>query len=347
MPGVGIVKGRHLEIVYRSDKAYKPNASHIGLGVSAMHHVRVLRRNGVDCDAHAASEIADTIGLLAGIPADSIVVIEAFWLVTQNVVKLLDSFPRMVFAVRCHSQIGFLQVEPQAISLLREQVHLQDEDPRFKLVGNSARFTEFVRSVFGADCLLLPNLYDTARTYRRVPPPQSRLLRVGCFGALRNLKMHVTGAAAAMEAARRLGRDLELHITVGRDEGGGSVIASIHRLMDGLHWAKLVEHPWSPWPNYRRIVETMDICVQCSATETFNIVTADSLAAGVPCIVGPAIDWAPRSWIADIDDPGDIATKMIHAHHDPRSSQIGLDSLESYVRNSVARWMEWYEAQLY
>lgn len=333
---------RFVAFLYRNAKAYKPNASHVGLGVSALQHVIVLRRHKISCELYGANEINDTLNVISKLQPNSIVVIEAFWLVTDNIKRIVSSFPDMEFVVRCHSQIGFLQVEPQAIQLLREQIAYQETETRFRVSGNSPRLTTFISQVYNTPCLMLPNLYDSERQIRR-PYVQtaSRSIRIGAFGALRNLKMHVTGAAGALEMARRLGKDLEFHITVGRDEGGSSVVAAIRNLFSGLRWARLIENPWTSWVDFKRLVSYMDLCVQTSVTESFNIVTADALAEGVPCIVGPAIDWVPAKWIADIDSPSDVADKLMAAYADPQSSQIGYNALQAYIDASVKVWLAW------
>ena len=331
----------HVAIVYRNAKAYAPNGSHIGLGVNAMHTVRSLVSAGVSCSGHAVYEMPDLLKTLDTIPADSVVVIEALWLNTENVYKVIYLHPAKTFVVRCHSQVGFLQVEPGAVQLVREQVAIQDHDYRFHLAGNSTRFTEFVRQGYRCPCIYLPNLYPTDRAFRKPTTPiPSRTLRLGSFGALRLLKMHLTAAAAALMAANQLGRDLEFHMTVGRTEHGGSVLASIRNLYASLPGATLVEHPWACWSEFRRLVAHMDVCLQVSATESFNLVTADAVAEGTPCVVGPAIDWVPPSWVADIDDPEDIARKVVHLTSDSRAAELGISTLTKYTADGVRTWKE-------
>ena len=51
----------------------------------------------------------------------------------------------------------------------------------------------------------------------------------------------------------------------------------------------------------------MHVLLQPSFTESFNVVTADGIAEGVPSVVSDAIDWVPRRWMAKADDPRDVA----------------------------------------
>ena len=61
---------------------------------------------------------------------------------------------------------------------------------------------------------------------------------------------------------------------------------------------KLVENGWQSWPKFRQSVAHMHLLLQPSYTESFNMVTADGVAEGVPSVVSHAIDWAPEHWKA-------------------------------------------------
>lgn len=346
-PGsLSLSSSRFVAFIFRNARAYSPNGSHIGLGVNAMHMVRSLKAIGVATEAYAAFEIDDLTAVLAKLPADSIVIIEAFWVVTDNVCKLLAAFPHMTFVVRCHSQVGFLQVEPAAIGLLREQLALQDTAHRFHVAGNSSRFASFCRQAYRTDCLYLPNLYDTDRVSRKPWAPHAgRLLRVGSFGAVRILKMHVVAAAAALVLARKRGVDLEFHLTVGREEGGGPVVDAIRRMYANVPGVRLVEETWSNWHGFRQIVGSMDLCLQLSATESFNLVTADAIAEGTPSVVGPAIDWVPSEWQAEIDDIDDVVAKSMRVLNDAGAQTKGLAALKRYNEGAAQEWREFLAGQ--
>ena len=61
----------------------------------------------------------------------------------------------------------------------------------------------------------------------------------------------------------------------------------------------------------------MDLLLQPSYTEGFNMVTADGIAQGVASVVSDAIAWAPKNWQAETDDAIDIANKAVGLLHDP------------------------------
>jgi hypothetical protein len=96
--------------------------------------------------------------------------------------------------------------------------------------------------------------------------------------------------------------------------------------------------PWQPWSVFRRTVGAVDLTLQPSFTETFNIVTADSVAEGVPAVVSHAVEWAPPSWKANPDAIDDIARIGSSLLSNPASAEEGLRALERYVETSLGLW---------
>lgn len=330
----------HLAIFYRSFKELGYN--HVGLGVNASIGGRVLKRIGVIVDVHGVRGVDRIAQVIHTSPGITHVMLEAPWLQTEEIYSLIGEFPRIEFSMRVHSQFGFLQVEAGAVRLLREQLHVQQLTSNFVVSGNSRRFCDAVRKAYGIECLYLPNLYDcvhAARRYRSVHT--GRLLKIASFGAIRILKLHTTAAAAALIAARARGCDLEFYINQGREENGKGVIQAIENLFQGLCWAKVIQVPWQPWPLFRSVISTMDACIQVSATETFNIVTADAACEGVPSVVSEAIEWVPENWKACADDPCDIAQTLNSLISNPHAGIEGAEALERYVNSGIPAWKCW------
>ena len=75
----------------------------------------------------------------------------------------------------------------------------------------------------------------------------------------------------------------------------GGVTDAVRQMLNNLPHVKLVENGWQPWPQFRNTVRHMHLLLQPSYTESFNVVTADGIAEGVPSVVSDAIEWAPGS----------------------------------------------------
>jgi hypothetical protein len=244
--------------------------------------------------------------------------------------------------VRAHSQIGFLQVEAGAIRILRDLMHLQDHTLNVSVCANSELLANFLKRAYAGACLYLPNLYDTSRVTHRAPRVHDhRLLRIGSFGALRLLKNHTTAAAAALMLAKSRAADLEFWISKDPDPWGARILDSLHAMFDGLKWAKLVVNAWEGWPAFRRTVAHMDLCYQLSATETFNVTAADAVAEGVPCVVTPAIPWAPIHWQVDTDRVEDAARVGSHLLSDMNANDDGMRALERFTCHATATWLRY------
>jgi hypothetical protein len=331
-------------IFYRCFKASENPKCHVGLGVGALHSVRILRRHKIQSDAFGVWTVDDVRARLREQPQTTHAVIEAPWISADATQKLMSEFPGVHFLVRCHSQIGFLQVEAGAITILRDLLLLQDGAVNLTVAANNRRLKSWVERTYDGACLYLPNLYDLERVARkRDRPHDHRLLRIASFGALRLLKNHTTAAAAAMMVARQRGSDLEFWVNVNREEHGKGVLDALRAMFRGLCWAKLVEQPWEDWAKFRRTVAHIDLGMQISMTETFNITTADAVAEGVPCVTTPAIEWVPAYWQVESDRVEDVARVAGHLLSSTDGAADGLCALKRYCEEATDRWLRYLD----
>ncbi len=313
------------------------NISHIGLGVAAINTAKVLRREGIRAHVWPVLNAPDLHRRLEVSPAKQ-VIISAPWIPSRHLQSLSAEFPETHFAVNCHSNVGFLQADRNGMKLIREAMELELGTENIHLAGNSRRFCNWIRAAFGgAPCVYLPNLYslDSEPVWPR-PPFAGGTLRVGVFGATRPLKNLMSAAAAALEISQSLRVPLELWVSAGRSEGGGEIVlGAVQEMLRDLPHVKLVMHGWQPWPKFRKAVAHMHLLLQPSYTESFNMVTADGVAEGVPSVVSNAIDWAPEHWKANVDDVLDIARVGRRLLYDPRAVHDGTKALEAYVADGV------------
>jgi hypothetical protein len=333
----------HVIIVYR-DVQKMGKYSHKALGVNAGHTCKVLRKNGVLCDPLGLWPASDLVKELKRFPTATHVVIEAPWIPVDIIAGALRDLPQIHFLVRAHSQIGFLQVEPGAVTNLRDLMLMQDGELNLTVAANSSRLSDIYENVYQGRCLHLPNLYDLERPRTKLAQAHThRRLVIGSFGALRLLKNHTTSAAAALIIAKRRRCDLEFWINVGREEtsGGKDVLPTLRNMFLGLPWARLVEQPWEPWAGFRRIISSMDLLMQPSFTETFNITAADAVAEGVPVVGGDAIEWLPEEWKARPDDAHNVARIGMALLSDPGAPADGLTALTANQKTAIGIWLSY------
>jgi hypothetical protein len=269
------------------------------------------------------------------------VVVSAPWISTPELARLCAEFPETQFAVNCHSNLGFLQADPGAMRLMREGIDLQRTTWNFRVAANCERLTRWAQSAYAAPCQHLPNIYYLDGVEPRREPYTGGTLRIGAFGATRALKNLMTAAGSALQIANELRADLEFWISAGRNEGGGPVAESVRQMMQGLPHVKLIENGWQSWPQFRQTVRHMHLLLQPSYTESFNVVTADGVAEGVPSVVSDAIHWVPDSWKAKVDDAADIARVGHKLLKNRRAPRQGLAALKKYNRRSMDAWKEY------
>ena len=317
------------------------NISHIGLGVAAINTAKVLRREGIRTDVWPIFS-ADDLRKRLEKETRKHVIVSAPWIPSLELQCLASDFPETHFSVNCHSNVGFLQADRNGVKLVRETMEIEQATTNVHLAGNSRRFCDWIESAFGAPCAYLPNLYYLEGCHSRQPQPfTGGTLRIGVFGATRPLKNLMSAAGAALEIARWMRVPLELWLSAGRAEGGGeTVLAAVKEMLQGLPNVNLVLNGWQSWPKFRTTVSHMHLLLQPSYTESFNMVTADGVAEGVPSVVSSAIDWAPDDWKADVDNVLDIARVGRRLLHDHRAAREGFRALQSYVANGVRSYRE-------
>lgn len=321
------------------------NISHIGLGVAAINTAKVLRREGMMTEVWPILSASDLRVRLQAAPQKHVIV-SAPWIPTVELQALSIDFPQTRFAVNCHSNVGFLQADRNGVKLIREVMELELGSANVHLAGNSKRFCDWARAAFGSTCAYLPNLYWTEGY---CPRPQRTFqggaLRIGVFGATRPLKNLMSAAGAALEIARNLRVPLELWLSAGRAEGGGeTVLGAVREMVHDVPGVSLVMNGWQSWPKFRKTVSHMHLLLQPSYTESFNMVTADGVAEGVPSVVSPAIDWAPESWKAQVDDVMHIAQVGRRLLHDSSAAYEGFEALRKYVQDGLHTYRNYFAA---
>lgn len=330
-------------IVYKNFAAHK-GISHIGLGVSAMLNAEELRKYVGPAEVIPANNNIEIVKAITKYNKEhplapfTDIVISAPWLSTRDLRAIVEHFKNIKFAVLSHSNVGFLQADPNGVRLLREGLKLSQEVPNFSICGNSKKFVDWMELAYGIPVGLLPNMYPI----HDVKPkhfPKEGTINIGTFGAVRPQKNVLTAAAAAIIIMRKMNRPVDFYISSGRDEGGTQTLMNAMRqLTDNIPGFELKKAPWRPWHEFKKVVASMDLLIQVSYTESFNMVTADGVSVGVPSVVSRAIDWAPKDWKANGDDALDVARIGVEILNSRRMHNEGVDALENHNKEALKDW---------
>lgn len=177
-----------------------------------------------------------------------------------------------------------------------------------------------------------PNLYPVVER-EPAEPFNDGWFHVALFGAVRPMKSHLSQALAALLFVKQYDLPLALHINVDRvEQKGDNVLKNLRALFKATPGSKLVEHPWMPHDEFIALCSKMDLGLQVSLTETFNIVTADLVSCGVPCVVCPDIGWMPDFCKADPSSVESIVEGMVRVHTYDRTS------IASAQRQHLTAW---------
>lgn len=257
------------------------------------------------------------------------VVIHALWVTPHKIEELTRKWPDVMWIVRIHSKVPFLANEGIAFKWLCQYKDIANHRKNFVVSGNSKALNDDLTSTMELNTIYLPNIYcpdnyDNSDIIFHDSP----YINIGCFGALRPMKNHMNQAVAAVKFANSLGGFVNFHINSERTEQNGEqVLKNLDSYFGCIFGHKLTCHRWMDHEKFVRLVKTMDMGMQVSFSESFNIVSADFAWNNVPMVMGKDIDWAPCIFAADPNNTDDIVRKMKTAWY---GRYVGLHHLSKW-----------------
>jgi hypothetical protein len=282
-----------------------------------------------------------------------ICIIEAIWIPPYKMKELSKLWPSVTFVVRVHSKIPFLANEGIAIGWIKEYNQIENVMVSF----NNLSTNEDFRGI-GIEPVYLPNLYPTIRNFNGTKyffksikekvcklfgcSTSKTVVNIGCFGAIRPLKNQLSQAFAAITYADKNDKILHYHINGTRiEQRGENVLKNLRELFkDTRH--KLVEHKWMEHHEFLKIIHQMDLGLQVSYTESFNIVTADFVHCEKPIIVGHDTDWMYCGSKVDANNIPMMVEKIENVMKNPSKYILrNYTSFEKYYRKSLRIW-RWF-----
>jgi len=274
------------------------------------------------------------------------VIIEALWVVPQKFVVLQKLHPNVIWIVRYHSELPFLAGEGMAMDWTADYLSY----PNVYLGVNAPRMMDELRLY--ATCkygekavdkiIYMPNYYPQDYKPCNKMDKNSPYINIGCFGAVRPLKNHMNQALAAIKFAESIGKKLRFHINSGRLEMKGEPVmhnlrATFMQLGEKGH--ELINHTWTPREQFLETCAEMDIGMQVSFSETFNIVGADLISQGVPLVGSSEIPWISCMFSASATETGDIYNALRKTYNSPKLNiWTNQFNLKSYTNKTKKIW---------
>lgn len=269
------------------------------------------------------------------------VIIEGLWVVPEKFEVLTRLHPKVQWVVRIHSELPFLSQEGKALSWLPQYLNY----PNVYISANSRVTNDEIKFLVGHDkeryVLFLPNYYPLTEWRGAVKPSCADELNIGCFGALRPLKNQLIQGMASLVFAKRKGMKLNFHINVAASQREDAILNNLQALFDAQKdYGSLVKHHWMDHHSFINLLHEMDLSLQVSMSESFNIVSADSVQAGVPLVVSKEIAWATGPY-ADTTSVASIVETMCYVYeHAKQNVHDNRTRLLDYSSNSKHLWLE-------
>jgi len=265
-----------------------------------------------------------------------IVIIEALWVVPSKFEILTKLHPNVQWIVRIHSEIPFIANEGIAMEWLKGYAKFDN----VHVGANSKDFIESLEPIIERDIFYLPNYYPISDTpnYRKLEfAHEDDVINVGLFGAIRPMKNSLTQAMGAMIYADEKDMKLKLHINTERiEQKGENNLKNIRALFEGTRH-ELVEHKWLKHDNFLKLVAKMNIGLQVSLSETYNIVTADFISQNVPIITSEEIKFVNQF---------DKVEKNKNAQTIADKINSGLRNQQPFVwLNRLLLWIDSYKSK--
>ena len=339
------------------DGTYSHGGLSSGLLNSARYVCQMLNENGIVAEIEHAID-NNCIDRLVTEHKPTHVIIEAFWVVPDKFQILTKLHPNIKWIIRNHSELPFLASEGIAINWMCQYVKYNN----VIIAGNSPRvFSEMKAMIkhtyptwtdkeIAEKVWLLQNYYFfDIKPRTKALPEIDNIVNVGCFGAIRPLKNQLLQAVASIKFADSQNKTLYFHINSTRLESGSTIneLKNLRALFAhvGNNGHKLIEHSWLDHDKFVEMLrDTIDIGVCVSHSETFCIVAADLVSAGVPLVVSKEVVWAVGISKADPNSSDDICKHMILAWKDRNLkflSGLTTRGLQNFCKSTIKNWLSY------
>jgi hypothetical protein len=278
------------------------------------------------------------------------VIIEALWVVPTKFAVLSKLHPNVKWIIRLHSEMPFMAGEGMAMDWIADylsfnNVYLGVNAPRMLEECKLYLSQVYPGRILNYRVIYLPNYYPQEYKTKTLDKTKDTI-DIGCFGAIRPLKNHMLQAISAVKFADSIGKKLNFHVNTGRLEMKGEPVmrnlqCMFMQLSNSGH--QLINHAWTPREEFLKICGQMDIGMQVSFSETFNIVGADLVSQGVPLIGSKEIPWISSWFTARPTETDEIYKSLQNAYRfNKLNVYLNQNSLTKYTDKSELIWIKYF-----
>ena len=284
-----------------------------GLLNSAKFVCNALIKNGIECKVVSVVD-NNCIDKEVHLFKPTHVIIEAYWVVPSKFDILCKKYPNIKWIIRGHSKIPFFANEGISMKWTAEYIQNMKKYNNLYLSFNDKDTCDTIYYGFDYLPIYLPNIYSSPLTgkliKRRKRHHKKCHIDIGCFGAIRPMKNTLQQAFASIKFADKIGKKLRFHVNSGRvEQKGESVIKNLIALFDSSKH-ELICHEWLNHRDFIRLIGSMDMGIQVSLSESFNIVGADFVYNDILFVGTKDMKWMSFLYRAEPTDINDIVNKM-------------------------------------
>jgi len=331
-------KKRVLFICKKRNDTYGPS---FGLINSCKFICNALEKHGIVCSVETVIDNNCIDKAVRNFKPDH-VFIEALWVVPAKFEVLLKIYKNIQWYVRVHSKIPFIANEGMAIEWLRGYHEVSEKYSNLHLSANNVDIVDTFKHVYGIPVSYHPNIYcPPDYGYEPITKFNTKILDVGCFGAVRPMKNQLIQAMAAMAFGNEIQKKVRFHVNCDRiEQHGDPVMKNLESTFANTRH-ELVKHPWLNHEDFIKTVRKMDIGMQVSFSETFNIVAADFVWNNVPVIGSPEISWLSHLYKAEPTDFHQILNRLSMAYYGGKANiqSVNKSKLDSYNKEALKVWL--------
>jgi hypothetical protein len=281
-----------------------------------------------------------------------IVFIEALWVVPEKFEILRKLHPKVKWIIRIHSDIPFMAQEGTSMAWIFDYVN----QPNMIVAPNSPKMVNDLQTIADVihgkgkkKIIYLPNYYPVDEIVAPKKIDRSKkTIDISCFGAIRPLKNQLIQAFAAIDFAAEKGLKLNFHLNSGRVEGFGDPCdANLHSLFEHLDPSRfeVTFHRWLTHEKFIEVIKEVDIGMQISFSETFNIVGADHVVNGIPFLGCNEIPWWGGQPVSTTDRTKLV--QLLNGIYDSSEANVLLNQINliKYIGISQYAWLDFLKGE--